>query len=76
MYVADWNISLNQLLDTSGYLHESNVKNRGFVRDMITEKELTDLWREQNIDKFEYSWSKNEQMTWFFAHLLEYYILN
>ena len=61
-------ISLNQLLDMSGYLHENNVESKKFIKEKMSEKELTDLRRVWKIDKFEYSWSKyqrkNRTLAW------------
>ena len=60
MYVGDCNASLNKLLDTSGYMHMNNVKNRDFVKDMMTEKEMTDVWNKYNVHKLENTCAKNQ----------------
>lgn len=58
-----WNITLNQLLDTSGYLHENNVKNREYVKDQMTEKKWVDVWRICNDIKFDYAWGHEHKIT-------------
>ena len=47
-YVEDWNTSPDQLLDTSGYLHENNTQNQDFVKTMMTQMDLKDVWRMHN----------------------------
>lgn len=61
IYIGDWNVTLTQLLDTSSYLHDNYIKNREFVKEIMTEKERTDVWRIFNADKFEYTWAKNQR---------------
>ena len=34
-YVGDWNIVLDQVMDTSGYLHENHLKSCQFVKDCM-----------------------------------------
>ena len=60
-YVVDWNISLYQLTDTYGYLHENNVNNREYIKEQMTTKELTDIWHIHNYSKLDYTSAKNQQ---------------
>ncbi len=48
LYAGDWNISLSQELDTSGYLHQNNVHNKDLVRSKMTKLQLRDIWRDRN----------------------------
>lgn len=59
-FISDWNITLSQLLDPLGYLHENNVKNKEYVKDQMKEKELLDIWRVQDEGKFDYMWSRKQ----------------
>ena len=38
LYIGDWNITLNQLLDTSEYLHENNDKNITIASNSMSSK--------------------------------------
>ena len=60
IYLGDWNISLNQQLDTQGYLHENNVVNRDYVRAKMIEFELSDAWRERNPLETKFTFMKKQ----------------
>ncbi|KAJ8043548.1 LINE-1 retrotransposable element ORF2 protein [Holothuria leucospilota] len=43
--VGDWNLSLNQNLDTSNYLHENNPRSKKVVLEFLNNEKLIDVWR-------------------------------
>lgn len=59
-YAGDWNISLSQFMDASGYLHEISIKNQEFLKEKMTLIELTDIWRMRNESRFDYTWANNQ----------------
>lgn len=68
-YIGDWNIVLNQLLDTSRYLHENNVQNRAYDGEQMIEKELFEVWWRLIECNFNYIWAceqqNNRTLAWF-----------
>ena len=44
-YAGDWNVHLNQELDTSGYLYTNNNEARKYIKSRMVTNELTDVWR-------------------------------
>ncbi len=60
LYAGDCNISLSQELDTSGYLHQNNVHNRDWVRSIMTELQLRDIWRDRNLFATNFTFMKKQ----------------
>ena len=46
IYAGDWNLVLNQNLDTKNYLHENNLHARSEVKNKMEYFSLIDIWRE------------------------------
>ena len=53
---GDWNITLNQELDTHGYTHENNPKAKEKVIEFMKDKDLHDIFREFHPERKRYSW--------------------
>ena len=55
---ADFNLILDIEKDCENYLRVNNPRAREAVLDMCAEVNLIDIWREQNLDKKQYTWKK------------------
>jgi len=53
---GDWNLVLNQVSDTRGYIRENNRIAREKVLQMIESQEMLDIWRTLHPEKKEYTW--------------------
>ena len=58
IYCGDWNMALNQKLDTKNYSHENNVNARNSVLAKMNENDFIDIWRYQNPISERYTWFK------------------
>ena len=56
--VGDWNLVLDSQLDCCNYKHNNNPKAKEAIENMISELELTDIWRENNPQCKCYTWQK------------------
>ena len=56
VYVGDWNLVLDQNLDTKNYLHENNVLARNEVKSKMEYYSLIDVWHELNPTSKTYTW--------------------
>ena len=56
VYAGDWNLVLNQNLDTKNYLHENNLRARAEVKNKMEYFSLIDVWRELNPSAKKYTW--------------------
>ena len=56
IYGGDWNIVLDQTLDTLNYLHDNNLQNRREVLENKNRLNLVDPWRDLNPSTKRYSW--------------------
>ena len=48
---GDWNLLLNPEIDGINYKHVNNPKARNTVLRMMTELNLYDVWREENLER-------------------------
>ena len=48
LYLKDFNVTLNHDLDTTGYLHVTNSRNREYVKSRMAIDELVNAWRDRN----------------------------
>ena len=55
---GDFNLVMNQMLDTKNYQTEHNTRARTAVKDVISRHGLTDIWRHFNPAKRGYTWTK------------------
>ena len=53
---GDWNISLNQKLDTYGYMSENNPRAKNKVLELMEKSELMDIFREMHPENRRFSW--------------------
>ena len=56
VFTGDWNLVLDQNMDTKNYLHENNLNSRNEVKNKMENVSLIDVWRELNPDSKRYSW--------------------
>ena len=61
IYCGDWNMALNQKLDTKNYSHENNVNARNSVLAKMNENDFIDIWRYQNPISERYTWFKGAE---------------
>ena len=52
----DFNLVLNQEMDTYNYTSLNNPRSRNVVLEMIIQNSLIDVWWEMNVEKREYTW--------------------
>ena len=55
---GDWNLLLNPQKDGLNYKHVNNPNARNKVLKMITELNLYDVWRDENLEKRIYTWKR------------------
>ena len=53
---GDFNLVLNPEQDTFQYAHINYPRAREVVMDMLIELSCIDVWRELNIENFQYTW--------------------
>ena len=53
---GDWNLVLDQNLDTYNYLHHNNPISSQILKDFIKRNQLLDIWRSNNPDTKKFSW--------------------
>ena len=56
--VGDWNMVLNQTLDTQNYRGEYNRRAKNVVKQFMNDFQLHDTWREDNPSKNRYTWKQ------------------
>lgn len=57
---GDWNLVLDQKLDTKFYLRDNNVRARTEVQRMCSVLELTDPWRILHQENRRYTWKQHK----------------
>ena len=55
---GDWNLVLNPSKDYFNYKHINNANARETVIDMMSELQLSDIWRELNPEVLRYTWRR------------------
>ena len=55
---GDWNLVLEPQIDSCEYININNPRSRDIVLEMITDLQLVDCWRDQNLEKRQYTWFK------------------
>ena len=53
---GDFNLGLNQEMDTYNYTSLNNPRANNVVSEMIIQNSLIDVLREMNVEKSEYTW--------------------
>ena len=53
---GDWNLVLDQNLDTYNYLHHNNPITSQTLKNFIKRNQLLDIWRSNNQDTKKFSW--------------------
>jgi exonuclease III len=56
---GDWNLVLNFELDYYNYKHNNNVKAQEQVEQIMIDLDLTDIWRDLNLDLRRFTWRRN-----------------
>ena len=57
VYGGDWNLVLNQNLDTKNYIHENNLQARSELKNKMEYYSLIDVWRELNPSAKKFTWT-------------------
>lgn len=60
LIVGDLNVTLNFEKDTKGCVTDSHFKKREILKNFMDLQEVTDVWRSQNPEKYQFSWKKSE----------------
>ena len=55
---GDWNLVLNPDIDYCDYRNLNNPRSRDIVIEMMSDSNLIDCWRDQNLEKKQYTWFK------------------
>lgn len=58
IYCGDWNLVLDQDMDTYNYLHINNPDARNSVLSFMERESMCDIWRELNPEAKTFSWRK------------------
>ena len=53
---GDWNVPLSYEIDTINYLNKNNINANEAVKNMMSNLDLVDVWRENNINNRKYTW--------------------
>ena len=56
IYTGDWNLVLDQAIDTKNYIHENNVQAKAELKKQMDLYSLIDVWRELNPNTTQYTW--------------------
>ena len=56
IYGGDWNLDMNQHLDTKNYLHENNMHSKTEILKKMEYYSLIDVWRELNPSSSKFTW--------------------
>ena len=70
---GDWNLVLDQKLDTHNYLHINNPAASESLKSFIKRNNLIDIWRINNPDKKKFSWFRPSPVK---AARLDYFIIS
>ena len=57
VYGGDWNLVLNQNLDTKNYIHENNLQAKTELKNKMEYFSLIDVWRELNPTSKKFTWT-------------------
>ena len=60
----DYNVTLEHKKDTCGNLHINNPTFRQFKKTCMATNNVTDVWRERNSEKREYTIDKQKTRNW------------
>ena len=61
MIVGDWNLLLNPDIDGTNYKHINNPNARQKVLKLMSDLNLYDVWREENLEKKLFTWKRKIQ---------------
>ena len=61
LIVGDWNIVLNQEIDSRNYKQSNNPRARQQLLRLMNDYNLYDVWREENHDKQVFTWKRKHQ---------------
>lgn len=60
--VGDWNLVINPYLDYDNYKHVNNPKAAEAVAKIISDHNLSDIWRENNLEIRRFTWRKTSPL--------------
>ena len=58
--VGDWNLVMNQELDTRYYARENNIRAKQEVKNIMNGLKLFDIWRINNPCRHRYTWKQKK----------------
>lgn len=73
---GDWNLVLNFELDYYNYKHNNNVKAQEQVEQIMIDLDLTDIWRDLNLDLRRFTWRRNNPIQQSRLDFFSYFRLN
>ena len=56
IYTGDWNLVLDQAIDTKNYINENNIRGKAELKRQMDLYSLIDVWRELNPSTRQYTW--------------------
>ena len=70
---GDWNLVLDQSMDTYNYIKENNPISSKILKDFMERHNLIDIWRKNNPDKKKFTWFRPSPQK---AGRLDYFIIS
>ena len=58
---GDFNLALDLTLDRQGGAKDLHEKSREVLKKYLCQKNIVDVWREHNPDKFHFTWKTSSQ---------------
>ena len=74
--VGDWNIILNPEIDCKNYKNLNNPKARLEVLRLMNDLNLFDVWRDENLEKRQYTWKRKLQGGEIQMGRLDYFLIS
>ena len=74
--VGDWNLLLNPDTDGSNYKHRNNPNARQKILKLISDLNLYDVWREENLEKRLFTWKRKLQSGRIQMGRLDYFLIS
>lgn len=74
LIVGDLNATLNYKLDTRGCTSDSHSKKREIINSYMDLQEMSDIWRDRNPDKYQFSSKRNDDKR--ITSRLDYFLIS
>ena len=76
MYAGDWNLVLDQNMDTLNYLHNNNINARKSLLTSMESLGLVDIWRQHNPYDKKFTWFKKVNHTPVKCARLDFFLIS